>query len=283
MPEVQLHLPKDCLQAKEMLSQVFPTSLATMLPPSAKLQNLARRLDVREIITRPIDISGMLVPADDGYVIVLKEADSTNMQRYTIAHEIGHLVYGKLKGGKENVSSQLQNEAYRHGHGDKREERVCEAIAAEILMPAEEFHNRLSHYGFSLESVTKLAAAFGTSITATALRFWELMNMPALIIKWEINRKRGKIVFPVWQRRNEIDGPNAKVLVSSRGDSGPQFMGPTEAFSSDGMKISEEALLTTTSNNGRSYTGFPSYLMESMGFGARDRRFAISVAYLGDN
>ena len=183
--DVHLNIPKSCAQAKGLLAKVLPENLADAgVSDKTKLRSIATFLEVREIVSRPVDVAGMVVPIPDGYVVILNEKDSEQKNQYTIAHELGHLVIAHAKANGVPADSQINCTAFRKGPNDSNEERMCEAIAAEMLMPAEMFAAKVASFGTTLASVPRLAAIFGTSITATTLRYWELLPQPALIIKW---------------------------------------------------------------------------------------------------
>lgn len=84
------------------------------------------------------DLSGMLVRGgtDEPAVIGVNSTHHPRRQRFTIAHEIGHLTLHK--GRKLTVDSGLRVD-YRNDDGNPsvQEERDANAFAAALLMPAE--------------------------------------------------------------------------------------------------------------------------------------------------
>ena len=273
-------------EARDILRSVlFPHALPYSAVDDSGLDSLARRFGVTKIVKKPLSISGMLVPKDDGYVIVLKEADPPTRQRFSFAHEIGHLV---IQAHRQSTGSEVHERGSRAraaGHGDKKEERLCEAIAAELLMPAKSFGERLRGLGQSLQTVPALANAFRTSITSTAIRYCEMLDTPCLLSRWRATKGNHLRTVPDWQLRNEVPGPVAQVIIR-RGTSagGTSLCGPITAFNEGIPVTTYEPLHTKVQDpgSGRTYIQFPHYRTESMGFGLRERRFVLSVTYLED-
>ena len=130
-----------------------------------------------------ISSDAMLLPSADGYSVVLKKVNQPShfrRQRFSFAHELGHLLLQK----SEKSGTALK---YRgHGHSDE-EERLCDQLAAEILMPRMAFYEDGWMEGWSLKSLRTLAAAYDTSLPATARRMVDLMPEEALMGVWKVS------------------------------------------------------------------------------------------------
>lgn len=116
------------------------------------------------------NISGMLIldagrvppgtEAGEGGTIFLKRGEFPLRSRFTLAHEIGHVVLGHQNGG-------VITDFYR-GRTDGRvdpQERDANEFAAELLMPRKLFKQI---WGTSSEE--ELSIVFGVSVTAAAVR-----------------------------------------------------------------------------------------------------------------
>lgn len=128
----------------------------------------------------PESIAGCLHFGHEGPHIEVRRGDSRTRQRFTLCHELAHLallncdVHSAI-GDRFRMSAER-----RHA----REERLCNRIASELLMPvipfsrrATELYKRLSGNP-GTRQLEELADAFGTSLAATsirlkALRLWE--------------------------------------------------------------------------------------------------------------
>lgn len=77
------------------------------------------------------DVSGMLVRNNDGAVIGVNSRHAKTRQRFSVAHEIAHLVLHK---GKPMFIDRFLRVNWRDGASNK-EEIEANAFAAELLMP----------------------------------------------------------------------------------------------------------------------------------------------------
>jgi len=77
------------------------------------------------------EVSGMLYREDARSIIGVNSKHASTRQRFTVAHEIGHMVMHK---GKPVFIDRLVRVNWRDGTSDK-EEAEANAFAAELLMP----------------------------------------------------------------------------------------------------------------------------------------------------
>ena len=83
------------------------------------------------------DISGMLFRDDQRVIIGVNSLDGVKRQRFTISHEIGHLVLhnGRPMFVEKHVQVNLRNSV--SSTATNREEIEANSFAAELLMPAD--------------------------------------------------------------------------------------------------------------------------------------------------
>lgn len=134
---------------------------------------IARRYGIKVRYTfLPPDESGKIVISPSGSEITLNAADSTNRQRFTCAHEIGHY-YRRLQqsGGQLGASKTfVDRRAQLASAGTDPDEIYANQFAAALLMPA-----TLVARGRRMgESPDTLAWRFGTSTIAMQLRLRNL-------------------------------------------------------------------------------------------------------------
>lgn len=127
--------------------------------PGEPLHAMALRLGVSRIIEEPMSFEGGLFELPDGERIMkLNAASPATRKRFTLAHEIGHLLLGK-PGLRSYRSS------------DQALERRCDAIAAELLMPTDEALPFIKNLGKpSPEKLRTIASRFEVSLQAAAFR-----------------------------------------------------------------------------------------------------------------
>lgn len=80
------------------------------------------------------DVSGVLIPIDGGeWAIVVNDAHSPVRQRFTIAHELGHLLLHGYTA--PHADRRFQFRDARSSEGSALEEVQANQFAAELLMP----------------------------------------------------------------------------------------------------------------------------------------------------
>ena len=154
------------------------------LPRLANLEVFARKWGVVSIRREPIESDAMLFGDGSGFTMVinsLKSRGNPARQRFSFAHELGHLLL-QLAGLSKYPRSVTQ---HRLGNAaDQKEEQLCDQIAAEILMPALAFEEDGWMLGWSLRSLRELCDLYGTSMEATARRMINLMRESCVFSLW---------------------------------------------------------------------------------------------------
>lgn len=159
------------------------------LPGLADLKTLAQNWGVTSIEEREIGSEAMLLPHREGYSIVLKTVDRPSRarrQRFSFAHELGHLLLQKSQQEMLRGNDRVPLKYRGHGHSNPAEERLCDQIAAEILMPRLAFQEDAWMDGWSLRNLLNLARKYDTSVAATAIRMIDLMPEEALMGVWKL-------------------------------------------------------------------------------------------------
>ena len=129
------------------------------LPPT-DLAALCERLGVSRIVEDDVPFSGALRRCGETFEVVCSRYLSPDRRRFTIAHELAHLV----------LDSNLRRCGLRSG---RELERLCDMLAAELLMPRGVFF-KLTDDCLSLKSILQASRLFETSLAATSIRFSEL-------------------------------------------------------------------------------------------------------------
>ena len=128
MQKIRKHL---LVQATKLSGGIVPLDINSI---SAQL-NISIRWRKR------LSATAMLIKSDNRHVVCLPEeqrnsssSDLTPRERFSIAHEIGHLVLDELS---DRFHIQL---------GDKETEALCDEFAAELLLPVSEVRKLASEY-----------------------------------------------------------------------------------------------------------------------------------------
>lgn len=153
--------------------------------PSVPVESIAKKYAVVLRETMPQDVSGMLVPlhsesADPKWAIVVNAEHPDVRQRFTIAHELGHLLLHRYMTPHADGRLQVRFRDEESSKGSVREEIEANQFAAELLMPEEFVRSLTPKVSFDFadqaadrEAVTKLtrlAKRFGVSVQALSFR-----------------------------------------------------------------------------------------------------------------
>lgn len=101
--------------------------------------------------------------------------------RFSIAHELGHVVLGHSAGGLAE---------HEHGEVDSLLETEADAFAAELLLPAPAARSRCEVSPVDLDVIDRVAAHFGVTIVAAAIRFAELTSERCAVVYSQQRRVR---------------------------------------------------------------------------------------------
>jgi Zn-dependent peptidase ImmA (M78 family) len=122
--------------------------------------------------------SGYTITKPDGtHVITVNALESEERQRFTVCHEIAHIVL-ELESSHEEVPS--WSYAKRHPN-----EVACDAFAAELLMPYQQWLSHVPKEEPSLGIIQDMADMFGASFPAAASRFACLSDIPCAFVTME--------------------------------------------------------------------------------------------------
>lgn len=123
---------------------------------------------------------GILLDTYKG-VILIKEDDPIVRQRFTEGHELMELLFD----AQADVAQKLKIPPW----DESRKEKLCDAGAAELLMPRSQFSSHLNHLGVSLETARSLSALYQTSLLATLIRMVELASGQHALVVWHRSLK----------------------------------------------------------------------------------------------
>lgn len=152
-------------------------TLARTLP--VDVERLARRLGVTEIVRVPRLVEDGRLEQMNGHTRVLLASEaSVERQRYTIAHEIGHLLLTDPE--RDTIARRMQS--------DDEIERFCDAFAAALLLPREVVYSEYRSRKRKLNTVRHLAHRTGTSLAAATVRLNEVAHWRRALLHW----KRGE-------------------------------------------------------------------------------------------
>jgi Zn-dependent peptidase ImmA (M78 family) len=166
-------------RARQLLAEADITSPDVDVKAVAKfLGAIIRRVEADE------DISGALVREDDQLIIGINRDHPVSRRRFTIAHEIGHIVLHDAEAKVDHRYAQAPRDGIRLAALRSRvsseavdpQEIEANRFAASLLMPAHFLEQSLRTYKLPLRDgdISKLATEYRVSVQAMNYR---LMNL----------------------------------------------------------------------------------------------------------
>lgn len=223
---------------------------------------------VQKIVKRDLSAAGLLYQLDKNRsVVILKKDDSPGRQRFSWAHELGHIVMAS--------DSMPRVSCRKSSSTNKALERSCDVIATEILMPRQLFSSAANQYGWTLGAVAQLAQHFQVSVQASALRLLELHGEPVVISVWRSLSQQPLLKLKLmWSRHNELAKPLKPDL---RWKKDPEALLPLyQAFKVSGITSGPTRVLVRQECG----SGYRSVLTEALGVGRGEKRRVLGFHYL---
>ncbi len=161
------------------------------------LDDLARKLGVSRIIEQRLPFEGGVFQLADGELVIKLNSESPFVRRrFTLAHEVGHLLLKTAPAFRNTPTT------------DAALERACDLIAAELLMPTTEVVNFVRGLGRpSPEKLRIIASKYIVSLQAAAKRvhdefqlwkcsigMWE--RSPEIRTNWFVGYRRWDVIEP---------------------------------------------------------------------------------------
>lgn len=134
------------------------------------LYYVAHRLDVEIYKTKklPRQVLGSVKLSDDKIWIITINSNQINpRQRFSIAHEMGHILLDHGEAGYQFIDT--------IGKQDQLYERQADTFATELLMPAVEFKN--IYFNHHITNPADIADYFQVSMQTTEIRISEIIGI----------------------------------------------------------------------------------------------------------
>ncbi len=144
----------------------------------------------------PLASEGALAHTSSGYILKVNEAATSTRRRYTIAHEVGHILCDRLTGT-------LSGTRYRSSDnnlGIREEERFCQRFAACLLIPDESIAAFAKWEDMSIEKLQEKAREL--QVSSQALIWRVLERLP---------NEGGAICFRIMGKPNDLEDMKLRV------------------------------------------------------------------------
>ena len=237
--------------------------------PPFRPEELANLRGLTKILKADLgNVSAVLLRFASGGVIKVNQRDNQMRQNFSCMHEIAHDILHELKLQLDTnyIQYRTANPQAPAREVSKARERICEAVAAELIMPEPVFRKYLLGFGVSVHSIERLANIFRVSVQAAAIRIAEVSPEPCLALLWKPwprNRpKRLRLDWCIGSRRNTKP---VHTLVRHNSTLYKAYQNDTPVKSWKVFKVDNAV---------------KSLPMQSKGFGRNETRYVISLAFL---
>ena len=247
-----------------MLNKETRELLRSASGPPTDLAKFGEFLGVVEVERKELKVDGMVLPKGSGYKVILNSSKAAR-SRFSWAHELGHIIV---------QSGSLAKPQFRGAPpSHKQLERLCDKIAAEVLMPEEQFRQHMKSLGSNLSTIPRLARVFDSSIESTAIRFTDFLPFPAVLSKWSVNSNQ-----PIhsWLHANNRCRPIRYGLPKGIRAKDVSESGPLQALKSSGVVRTEEYLMCTQRSVGGERQRWMKFPTDSLGIGP----YVLSLHYV---
>jgi Zn-dependent peptidase ImmA (M78 family) len=120
-------------------------------------------------------------------IILIEERDRPTRQRFTEAHELMEMLFAVTPARRDAHGRNVGN----FPHWTK--ERLCDAGAAELLMPAATFLPRVRQLGVSFDTARALAVEYEVSLAASLIRMATIGPGRHAVVLWRMKNKPSEI------------------------------------------------------------------------------------------
>ena len=171
------------LRAREFLRDAGNDSV----PVDVKRLAAAANAKIKVAYDLADDESGQTTPFKDKHIIFVNGNHKEERQRFTVLHEIAHIVLGLPS---QHHGSTLKTEMLLRYARRPEEEVLCDVFAAECLLPYHLFASQVAGTDISLDAVKSFAQEYKASLTTTGSRFAVNANEPCAFVLSEDGRIR---------------------------------------------------------------------------------------------
>jgi hypothetical protein len=150
-----------------------------------RLDTLLYAVGARKEVRR-LPVDGLLETDRDGaYVVVVDERQHWARQRFTLAHELAHvLLFQEFADDTAALKRLRSQDEWRSV------ERLCNAAAAELLMPSEDLATAIRRWGLGPDGLSHLHARYAVSWAALLVRVSEVLRAPATVFRHHARHNR---------------------------------------------------------------------------------------------
>ncbi len=154
---------------------------------------IARALNVTVRLEYLDGLLGYTDCENSQFSAILASQSSVTRQRFTLAHELGHVLL--MRNAQRGIAVSLRR--YRGAsipdtaHQDPVEEAVCNAFAAELLVPTDEIRQALSNKRVDPTDVVEMARSYNVSMQVSAKKIVRILGKERIGFSlWDCVRRK---------------------------------------------------------------------------------------------
>lgn len=166
------------MKARELVRMTNPTIIP--VPVEAYVERIGAVLKIDKMLSE--NEPGWSFENKGKKYICVNGNDIAERQRFTICHELAHMVLGLTSEHQEVPSSSYVKRSLN--------EIFCDVFAAELLLPYRLFRPLAEQTAIGIASIESLAKDFNASFTATGSRFAAVLKAPCAFVLSEKGKVR---------------------------------------------------------------------------------------------
>ena len=151
-------------------------------------------------------LEGALSRTDDGHIIRVRIDSTPNRRRFTVAHELGHLVVERL--GLAKLPARTE---FHRTQSHNAEERFCDAFAAYLLVPGEAIADICNWGTLTIPKLLERSSNIGASVETLAWRLVEELPGDGGVLWFrymgkpnDVNNRRLRLDWGVFPHRKQV-------------------------------------------------------------------------------
>ncbi len=174
------------LDAQRLANHVLEIYNVTSYPVSLSRILAGERATVEDMYGR---IHGALTPTARGYTISVSRSLGPHRRRFTIAHELGHLLLGRARSRGWYLPTAIQKVVEDVPVGGPAEERFCNAFASYLLIPDQALGKFTAWDQITMSSLIHAALELDVAPEPLIWRVLELLPFNGGLLMFRIRRK----------------------------------------------------------------------------------------------
>lgn len=164
------------IEAERMAAKVID-EYGICLPEHIRIKDIAFHKGARVVEQAIKHATASIVKAGGHAIIRVSPNDTPERKRFSIAHELGHLLLGHITTIKKVCSDSDMTNWYQ-----SHQETQANFFASELILPTKLVEKRCDVKDMGLDPVRQIAKDFRASLTATAIKFVRLSPAKCAVV-----------------------------------------------------------------------------------------------------